>query len=233
MNLPKALLWDMDGTLIDSEVYWVNAQVALAQAHGRPYERRQSLEFIGKPISDSAQIYVRVTGIELTPAQVSEAWCRSVENAIIEQGVPWRPGALELLSAARERGVAQGLVTSSYTRLAQLTASAVPGGMDVVVTGDSVARLKPDPECYLTACESLGVEPAQTVGFEDSGSGVGALLAAGVNAVCIPYMVPISAHPRLSRLRSLTEVDLGVLGRLAAGEVIDHFEANAAAGGHH
>lgn len=230
--LPEALLWDMDGTLIDSEVYWVAAQVELAQSHGAQFDARQSLEFVGKPLTHSARIYRSLTGIEMSEEDVIASWCTYVETAIVERGVPWRPGALELLTAARAQGVRQALVTSSFTHLAQLIATQVPGGMDVVVAGDQVARLKPDPECYLSACEQLGVSPGQTVGFEDSGSGVGALLAAGVNAVSIPYMVPIEPHPRLSRVRSLTELDLDALRRLVRGEVIDHFPADQSAGGH-
>lgn len=229
--LPKALLWDMDGTLIDSEVYWVSAQVELAAQHGARFEAKQSLEFVGKPLTHSARIYRQVTGIRLSEQEIIDSWCGYVESAIVERGVPWRPGALELLQAARAEGVAQALVTSSYSRLANITATQVPGGMDVVVAGDQVARLKPDPECYLTACKQLGVVPKETVGFEDSGSGVGALLAAGVNAVSIPYMVPIAHHPRLSRVRSLSELDLDSLASLASGEVIDHFPAGQSAGG--
>ncbi|GAA4971615.1 hypothetical protein GCM10023225_11650 [Kineococcus glutinatus] len=135
--------------------------------------------------------------------------------------MPWRPGARERLAGLRAAGVPTALVTMSYRSLAQEVVQLLPGAFDVLVPGDEVARGKPAPDPYLRAAELLGVDPRECVALEDSATGVRSAEAAGCRTVAVPHLVPVPAAPGRSRVRSLADVDLAVLARLRAGEVVD------------
>jgi HAD superfamily hydrolase (TIGR01509 family) len=114
----------------------------------------------------------------------------------IDDAVPWRPGARELLASLKEAGVPSALVTMSIGRMAQRVASAVGfDAFDTVVSGDMVAEGKPAPDCYLLAAETLGVDPRRSVAIEDSEYGVAAAVAAGMATIAVPLHVPLPASP--------------------------------------
>lgn len=219
-KLPAALLWDMDGTAVDTETYWVGAEQDMAAHFGATWSHAQALQLIGNGLLDSARVFKAATGIDLPDAEVVDWWITAVHQRVATAGAPWRPGARELMQLAARLGIKQALVTSSYAVLAREVAEQA-GVFSVIVSGDQVSRLKPDPECYLTACNLLGVEPSACVAFEDSPAGARAAVAAGTRAVAVPFMVELPRLPGLSWVSSLSQVDAGVLGRLAAGEVLD------------
>jgi len=98
----------------------------------------------------------------------------------------------------------------------------MPGGaFDVVVTGDRVTLGKPHPEPYLLAADLLGVDVTRCVAIEDSIPGVGSALASGARTLAVEHMVALDDHPGMSRADSLVDVDLAVLARIAAGDVLD------------
>ena len=110
----------------------------------------------------------------------------------------------------------------SYAALAQVVLEGTPdGSFAVVVTGDMVARGKPDPEPYLTAAARLGVDPARCVAIEDSTTGLASAEAAGTRAIGVQLLVPIPAAPVRSRLAQLDQIDIDDLRRIAAGAVVD------------
>jgi HAD superfamily hydrolase (TIGR01509 family) len=186
-----AVLWDMDGTLVDSEPYWTIAELALAERYGGRWSAEQSLLLVGFDLLDAARFMRREMGIDLTPHQIVEEMLDSVIGQI-EQAVPWRPGALELLTSLREAEVPCALVTMSWTRFVDPILATLPEGVfSAVVTGDSVDRGKPHPEPYLTAARQLDVLATECLAIEDSDTGATSAAAAGCTVLCAPLHVAV------------------------------------------
>jgi len=217
---PAAVLWDMDGTLIDTEPYWMAAETELVEAHGGSWGHEQGLAMVGQPLLVSARI-LREHGVDLPPEQIVDFLLgRVVEE--VERHVPWQPGARELLVALADAGVPCALVTMSYRSLADTFVAAAPAGVfGTVVTGDAVTHGKPHPEAYLTAAARLGVDPARCVAVEDSPAGIGSAMAAGARTIGVEAMLPVDPRPGLSRVASLADLGLADLARVADGDVLD------------
>lgn len=219
-RLPAAVLWDMDGTLINSEPYWMAAEGELTREHGVPWTHEDGLQLVGRALVDSAAIMQRA-GVRLEIPEIVDYLITRV-IAQVEIEVPWQDGAVEVLAAVRELGVPCALVTMSYRSFADaFVAQAAPGTFDVTVTGDEVSQGKPHPEAYLRAAEMLGVAIEDCLVVEDSPSGIASGLASGATTVGIEVMVPVEPQPGLSRIRSLRTLTPETLGRLVAGEVLD------------
>ncbi|GAB3470364.1 HAD family hydrolase [Kineococcus endophyticus] len=218
------MLWDMDGTLVDTEPHWIAAETALLGRYGATWSHDQALQLVGSALPDSGRVLAehveRTTGTRLDAAAVVDELIAAVITQV-SAAVVWRPGALELLRALGAAGVPCALVTMSYRSLAGTVAAMVPGAFSVVVAGDEVERGKPAPDPYLRAAELLGVDPADCVVVEDSPTGVASGEAAGAHVLACPHMVPIPAAPGRSRVVSLAEVDVAALGRIAAGRPLD------------
>ncbi|WP_328742348.1 HAD family hydrolase [Flavimobilis rhizosphaerae] len=218
--VPEAVLWDMDGTIIDTEPYWLASEAALVAEHGGTWSDAQGLELVGMNLLDSA-VVLQEHGVALSREEIADDLTRRVA-ALLAAEVPWRPGAAELLADLRERGVPCALVTMSYREMVEHLLEALPAGtFEVVVTGDEVERGKPDPEPYLRAAELLGVDVARCVAIEDSRPGVASALASGAATIAVRGHVPVVQHPGLSRIRSLETLDVGLLGHVLAGGIVD------------
>lgn len=193
-RLPKAVLWDLDGTLIDSEPYWMRSERELAARHDAQWSEEDGKALVGMSLPESTKIISAKMGIELPVEQVIKELTDSVTSQLARE-IPWRPGAQELLRELRRRGVKTALVTMSLRRMALQVVDAIPfNAFDVVVAGDDVVHGKPHAEPYLKAAELLGVAPEDCVAFEDSISGILSAEAAGTKAVGIPNVVIIPAH---------------------------------------
>ena len=193
--LPAAVFWDMDGTLVDSEPYWLSAQTELVESFGGVWSEADGLQLVGSSLERSA-IILQSRGVTLSVGEIVSVLTDRV-SAHIAVSVPWRPGARELLSALREAGIPTALVTMSIARMAaQVVDSIGFDAFDVVVSGDQVASGKPDPDCYLLAAEQLGVDPRHGVAIEDSEYGVAAAVAAGLATIAVPLHVPLPASPK-------------------------------------
>jgi HAD superfamily hydrolase (TIGR01509 family) len=210
----QAVLFDMDGTLVDTEPYWIAAEYALVESFGGTWSEEHAHALVGNALIDSA-IYLRKHGsVDLDPPAIVERLLDDVVRST-EGIVPWRPGARELLAALAERGVPCALVTMSYTRLAEtMTDELPPGTFAAVVTGDQVNDGKPHPEAYLTALERLGVSAAHSVAIEDSPTGIASAEAAGCIVVAVPHHVPIPAAPGRVIVESLADLDINRLDSL-------------------
>ncbi len=184
----------MDGTLIDTEPYWLSAEKDLVLSFGGAWTHEDGLTLVGKGLWESAEIF-RHRGVLLSADEVVEALTDAV-LARIRAEVPWRPGARELLRTVREAGIRTGLVTMSVHRMAAYVASAIGfEAFDVVVAGDDVTHSKPHPEPYLRAARLLGVEAASCVALEDSPPGLASAIAAGTTAIGVPLHVAIEPGP--------------------------------------
>ena len=212
---PHGVLWDMDGTLIDTEPYWMEAENDLIESHGGTWSDAQAFQLVGNALIVSGRIIKEQTGIPLTPEEIVDALLERVVVKLREH-VPWRPGARELLLAARDAGLPCALVTMSYESFARVLVDSLPAGtFEVVVTGDMVENGKPHPEPYLRAAHNLALAPEQCVAIEDSATGVRSAVAAGVPTLAVPHLVEIPQLDGLVVVPDLAAVSLDDLPRLA------------------
>jgi HAD superfamily hydrolase (TIGR01509 family) len=188
---PAAVLWDMDGTLVDTEPYWIDVEYALVEEHGGSWSREHALNLVGNDLLVSGAYIREHGGVDLEPAEIVDRLLDGV-IARIQERVPWRPGAVELLADLRAAGVPCALVTMSYERfVAPVLAALPPGTFGAVVTGDGVTVGKPHPEPYLTAAGLLGVDPRACLAIEDSNTGAKSAVAAGCTVLVVPNHVPV------------------------------------------
>jgi beta-phosphoglucomutase-like phosphatase (HAD superfamily) len=201
---PAAVLWDMDGTLVDTEPYWIEEEHLLVAEHGGRWTDEDAHSLVGNDLMVSARYLRDVGGVALTPEQIID---RLLERVIarVRVHVPWRPGARELLSELRDLAVPCALVTMSYQNLAQAVVTTLPAGsFRTVVAGDDVENGKPHAEPYLTAAERLGVLPQECVAIEDSLTGVASAEAAKVPVLAVEHLVPVPPGPGRTVTASLT-----------------------------
>jgi HAD superfamily hydrolase (TIGR01509 family) len=211
---PSAVLWDMDGTLVDTEPYWMETEFALAAEYGGTWSQELALELVGNDLITSGRFIRRHMGIDLTPEEIVERLLDGVV-ARVRNEVPWRPGARELLERLGEIEVPCALVTMSYERFVAPILERLPeGSFRVVVTGDAVTRGKPDPEPYLTAARLLAVDPRDCVAIEDSDPGATSAAAAGCTVLVVPHHVAVPPGPGRAFRESLVGVTVADLGLL-------------------
>jgi HAD superfamily hydrolase (TIGR01509 family) len=196
----------MDGTLVDTEPYWIETEFELAEKYGGTWSTEHALELVGSDLIESGRYIREHMGIDLEPSEIVEQLLDSVV-ARVEHSVPWRPGAVELLASLHEADVPCALVTMSYRRFVVPILAQLPEGtFAAVVTGDAVTHGKPHPEPYLKAAAELGVEPGVCLAIEDSNTGVRSAEAAGCTVLVVPNHVPVLPGER--RIFRDTLVDL-------------------------
>jgi HAD superfamily hydrolase (TIGR01509 family) len=221
----RALLFDMDGLLVDSEPVWleVEREVFTRLGADRAWTSEDQHSLVGGSIARSAAIMVQRAGSDRPPAEVV-GWLVGGMAQRLRDQVRWKPGARELLAAVRSQGAATALVSSSYRVLVDAVLARLPeGSFDVSVSGDEVSRGKPEPDPYLRALALLDVPAATAVVLEDSPTGALAGTAAGCRVVVVPDQPVLpDGHPWVE-CRSLTEVTpvllRGLLGRDGSQDV--------------
>ena len=217
---PDAVLWDMDGTLVDTEPYWIEAEFALVAEHGGTWTTEHAHALIGNPLLVSAEYIREHGGVDLPAEQIVER-LQSHVVAQVSRAPSWRPGARELLAELGRAGVPCALVTMSWQPLARAVLRQLPAGtFATVVTGDQVRHGKPHPEPYATAVRRLGVRASRCLAIEDSLTGLASAEAAGVPTLAIPHLVPLPAAPGRAVLSSLAGVRTGDLGRLGGRDSV-------------
>ncbi|GAA4766520.1 HAD family hydrolase [Microbacterium gilvum] len=186
---PLAVLWDMDGTLIDSEPYWMAAETPLVESFGGTWDHEQALQLVGLGLPDAARV-LQGAGVGMEVDAIVAHLTDAVLRQMGELGVPFRPGAQELLRSLRAAGVRTALVTMSLHRMAASIVELLDfDAFDLVLGGDDVPRPKPHPDPYLRAAELLGVDIAHTVAIEDSPNGLRSAVASGAVSLGVPHFV--------------------------------------------
>nr|WP_274638242.1 HAD family phosphatase [Microbacterium bovistercoris] len=191
-RLPAAVLWDMDGTLVDTEPYWMAAETPLVESFGGTWSHEQSLQLVGLGLDDAARIF-QDHGVRMDVDAIVDRLTDDVLSGLARDGVPFRPGARELLQSLRDAGVKTALVTMSMRRMAQAVVDLIDfDAFDVIVAGDDATRPKPHPDPYLQACEALGVDPGEAVAIEDSPNGLRSALASRAISLGVPNMISLT-----------------------------------------
>jgi len=181
----------MDGTIIDTEPFWVDAETDLITSFGGTWSFDEAIQLAGQGLWHSARV-LQSRGVNLTEMEIIDSLTATVAERIRSGGLPWRPGARELLLELRAASVRTALVTMSIGTLAHLVVDAIDfDAFDYVVAGDDVEHSKPHPAAYLRAAELLGVAPSDCVAIEDSPPGVASALAAGTAAIGVPLNLPL------------------------------------------
>lgn len=217
--LPGAVLWDMDGLLVDTEPLWTQAEHELADRLGGVFTADAKAAIVGTRLDVAVPLLLQHFGRPVTPAAVAAAaaWLLDRMVQLFEQPLPLRPGAAGLLAELAAAGVPQALVSSSYRVLVDAVLQHGTGPFATTIAGDEVVSGKPDPEPYLTAAARLGVDSASCVVLEDSPAGVASGEAAGCAVVAVPSVagVVFAAGERRLVVRSLENVRLTDIKRLS------------------
>ena len=193
-----AVLWDMDGTLVDSEGLWSITMAELAAHLGGELSAATREELTGSSLRRTVTTVLREVGRPDDEAAVDSAgrWLLDRTSALFAAGLSWRPGAREALATVRAAGLRTALVTSTYRELTEVALDSIGRGFDATVCGDEVTATKPDPAPYLRAAELLGVDPARCVAVEDSPSGTASAAAAGAGVLVVPSGLEVPAGER-------------------------------------
>ncbi|MFE6613867.1 HAD family hydrolase [Amycolatopsis sp. NPDC057786] len=213
-----AVLWDMDGTLVDSEKLWDVALYEAVESLGGTLAEEQRLSLVGSNMDDTAAFLLEVCGRPVTPESIAEMgeWIRRRTANLFDGPLPWRPGAQELLELLRANGVPMALVTSTERPLTELALNTI--GREyfaATVCGDEVDGLnKPDARPYQLAAELLGVPASRCVAIEDSPPGAASAAAAGCTVVVIPNDVEVEPGERRVFRSSLVGLDVPALTAL-------------------
>jgi len=206
-SLPSAVLFDMDGTLTDSEKWWYAAERDILGALGVTWTEERAHTTIGAPLEWVCAKVIREDGLEVSAQELAADMSRRVCEVARTSGVIWRPGAYELLELCVRLGIPTALVTSSFQELADVIRESAPhGSLTVSVASDSEVAGKPSAQPYLLAAQRLDVAAGDCVIFEDSVFGVRSAMAARSHAVAVPFLVEIPSWPLLLRVNSLEEV---------------------------
>lgn len=208
----------MDGTLVDTEPYWIATEFEVVDAHGHGgWTDALAHALVGMDLRDAARFMQEHGGVRLEEGAIIEALLDGVV-ARVREAVPWRPGARELLAELGAQGIPCALVTMSWHRFAQAILESLPpeASFQAVVTGDDVTHGKPHPEPYLRGAALLDVAPQACIALEDSPTGARSALAAGCVVIAVPNVVSVPAdvcHHILPGLEGIRAQDLAELHR--------------------
>ncbi|THJ67554.1 HAD family phosphatase [Arthrobacter echini] len=217
----------MDGTIVDTEPFWIRAEQELVEAHGGTWTDEQALSLVGQALSFSAA-QLQGAGVRLGIRDIIDHLTDQVA-ARVRAGAPWRPGARELLAGLHAEGIPCAMVTMSEPLLAHAVADQLPEGtFSHLVTGDRVSQGKPDPEAYLLGFELLardhpGLSRDRVIAIEDSLPGVTSALAAGVVTLAVPHIGTLPPDDRRTDWDSLagrSPADLAALLPAVRSDVV-------------
>jgi HAD superfamily hydrolase (TIGR01509 family) len=213
----QAVFLDMDGTLVDTEGFWWDAEKEVFADLGHALDESWREVVVGGPMTRSAGFLIESTGADITVPELTVLLNDRFEERI-GRGVPLMAGAQRLLAELRTYDIPTALVSASHRRIIdRILESFGPDTFHFTVAGDEVARTKPHPDPYLHAADRLGADPVRCAVIEDTATGVAAAEAAGCRVVAVPSVAPIAPAAGRMVVGSLEEVDLAFLRKLITG----------------
>jgi HAD superfamily hydrolase (TIGR01509 family) len=204
-----AVLFDMDGLLVDSEPLWLEAETAVMARLGAGWTEADQARLLGGSLDNTVGYLLSKANRPAPPSQVAQWLMSTVAELARTRGVRVQPGARELLAQVEAASLPHALVTGSQRRFAEVVLASTGLRFEVLVCGDDVSATKPDPEPYQLAAKLLGVEPGRCAALEDSPNGVTSALAARCRVFAVPSLIAIEPAPGLTVLRSLLELTAG------------------------
>jgi HAD superfamily hydrolase (TIGR01509 family) len=215
----KAVLFDMDGTLVDSEKLWDVAMRELYSGYGAVMTPEVRESTVGGSAEDVIRIVYADLGLPQDPRDMADTadWLHQVTGELFAAGLPWCDGARDLLEDLAAANVPMALVTNTRRGLTERALDSIGRHyFTASVCGDEVPRGKPAPDPYLQAAELLGVQPGHCLAIEDSVTGAASAEDAGCPVLVVPNDVVVPAGPRRRQVSSLADLDIAGLRRVYA-----------------
>jgi HAD superfamily hydrolase (TIGR01509 family) len=207
----QAVLLDMDGTLVDTEGSWWDAESEAFAELGHELRDEWREVVVGGPMTRSAGFLIEATGADITVEELTVLLNEKFTERL-RRGVQLLPGARRLLAELRMHGVPAALVSASHRAVVdEMLVWLGPENFRLTVAGDELTRTKPHPDPYLTAASGLGAEPGRCAVVEDTVTGVTAGEAAGCRVLAVPSVAPVEPAPGRTVVESLEEVNLAFL----------------------
>lgn len=213
-----AVLWDMDGTLIDSEPIWINQERELMNSLGVAWSDADAIHCIGGPMT-RVDAYMRSKlsaqqQVEFPAMRLTELLLQRMEIEL-PKGVAFAAGAQELLKDLKGYNLPMALVSASSRALVNAALGFIGSDyFQVTISNDEVIESKPNPEGYLKAAKALGVNIADCLILEDSITGVRAAIDSGAYVIGIPHVTDLPTGDKVAHVKSLQDLDLDSLSGL-------------------
>jgi len=211
----EAVMFDMDGLLVDSESLWYLSETAVMARLGGTWGPADQQALVGGSMASTVAYLLARSRRPAPPAAVARWLTEEMIGLLRTRPLTALPGVLSLLAEVRAAGIPHALVTSSEPPVVDAVLGRLDVRFEVVVCAADVAQAKPDPEGYLLAAEKLGADAQRCIALEDSPNGVAAAEAAGYRVIAVPSLVPIAEAPGRAVVRSLAGLTLARLGELA------------------
>ena len=210
-SLPAAVLFDMDGLLIDTEPLWFAVESEILAELGARWRSDDHAHLVGSSLPAASAFIAERAGHAISAEEVARQLLLRMAKRL-HDAPPLQPGVVSLIEQLDAAGIPRALVSSSFRVLVDAVLDAIaPLSFELVVAGDDVTNYKPHPEPYLAAAARLGVEPADCIALEDSPNGAASASAAGCMVVAVPSVTPIEPAPRRVVVESVADVDLAFL----------------------
>ena len=221
MTLPGAVLFDLDGTLLDSEPLWLGAEISIMSRWSIKWTKEDQSTCLGGPLERVAQYMLEKIAAHQsmdlpTSDELGELLLSEVVHLFRSDPIAWRPGAMQLVKSTHSLGVPTAIVTASWRVLLDVVMEymgADVGNFNTSIAGDEVEFSKPHPLPYLQAANILKADIANCLAVEDSPTGVEAAVTSGARTIAVEHMTPI-VNPKATVIASLEGQTLQSLWRL-------------------
>lgn len=214
MNQLHAVLWDMDGTLVETESLWKKSERSTMAHFGQEWSKADERDATGGPFERVAQVMADRAGVEI--AEINTILDSTIQDLFRNNPIELQPGVATLIVQMRDANLPLALVSNSYRALVDIIHGRVDVEFELTIAGDEVPEPKPSPGPYLAAAAKLNVNIRNCVVIEDSEPGVASAIASGAAVIAIRDELDIPTGPRIRVVQSLAELTLADLQILVA-----------------
>ena len=222
----KAILWDHDGTLVETEPYWIEAELELAAQFNVTWTEQDALNCVGNPMLETGRL-LQNAGVDLEPHEIVDWLVDRVDGLMDEKGILWMPGVQELFAECADQNIPCAIVSNAWRKVVEKTTAGLP--QDVVkfmITGDEMIVAKPDPWPFAHAAEVLGVAPENCIAIEDSLPGTLSAESAGIPVLVVRGHAPVPPGELRSRVVDLSDITLDRLRDIVNGTKLELAEVS-------